>query len=68
MNRQIKITGITGKKGEEKVFLDGVQVFPTSIKITITTGHGSAIMTFEEIQVETDLGVTSVREVTEKVK
>ena len=61
MARKIRIEGDIG---DQRVFLDGDQIFPTSVYIKLSCKESVAILTYEQIEIEVDTE-TEVRERTE---
>ena len=65
MGRKIKVEGDIG---HECVYLDGNQIFPTSLYIKLSCKESIAILTYEDIEIELDTEVGDVIEKTDHIK
>ena len=65
MNNHKRSIEIRGDVGKQSVFLDGIEVHPTSVKIDITCQHSTAILVFEQITIDGEVSVDKFEEFTE---
>ena len=59
-----KIT-IRGSVGQQQVFLNGMQVFPTRVEIIVTPKLSTAKLIYENAEIERAVHVSEVEEVRE---